>query len=108
MRASASQRAQRLDRCRALLQECSSPSQAAQLLARTFSISTRQAYRYLKEAQGVNRALPTITPKVSFTVKLPITQVRQLRRYATRTQLTMSEIVSRALSAVLDRGHGRG
>jgi len=107
-RASASQRTRRLNRSRALLQECSSLSQAVQRLAQACSISARQAYRYLKQAQGLSRPLPASPPKIAFTVKLPTTQVRQLRLYAARTRLTLSEIVSRALTAMLDRGRRRG
>lgn len=107
-RASASQRAQRLNRSRTLLQECSSLSQAVQRLARAFSISSRQAHRYLKQAQSLNRPLAVSPPKVAFTVKLPTAQVLQLRRYAAKTQLTLSEIVSRALTAVLDRERRHG
>ena len=107
-RASAFQRAQRLNRSRTLLQECSSLSQAVERLARACSISARQAYRYLKQAQGLSHPFPVSPPKIAFTVKLPTTQVHQLRLYAARTRLSLSEIVSRALTAMLDRGRRRG
>src|SRR6516225_7497397 len=99
LRASASQRTQRLNRSRTLLQECSSLSQAVQRLAQACSISARQAYRYLKQAQGLSHRLHR---------QVAPTQVRQLRLYAARTRLTLSEIVSRALTAMLDRGRRRG
>ncbi|HTT23749.1 MAG TPA: ribbon-helix-helix domain-containing protein [Candidatus Sulfotelmatobacter sp.] len=79
-----------------------------QRLAEACSISTRQAYRYLKQAQVLGHPLPVSPPKIAFTVKLPTTQVRQLRIYAERTRLTLSEIVSRALSAMLERARRRG
>ena len=107
-RASAAQRAERLNRSRTLLQSCSSLSQAVQRLARACSISSRQAYRYLKRAQRLSHPVPVSPPKVAFTVKLPTAQVRQLRLYAARTQLTLSEIVSRALAAMLDRERRHG
>lgn len=107
-RASAAQQAQRLNRSRDLLQHCSSLSQAVRRLAHACSISSRQAYRYLKQAQRLSHPVPVSPPKIAFTVKLPTTQVRQLRLYAARTRLTLSEIVSRALSAMLDRGRKRG
>ena len=108
MRAGAAQQAQRLNRSRRLLQRCSSLSQAVRRLAQASSISSRQAYRYLKQAQRLRHPVPVSPPKIAFTVKLPTTQVRQLRLYAARTRLTLSEIVSRALSAALDRGRRRG
>ena len=64
--------------------------------------------RYLKQAQGLSHPFPVSPPKIAFTVKLPTTQVHQLRLYAARTRLSLSEIVSRALSAMLDRGRRRG
>ena len=107
-RASSAQRAQRLNRSRILLQRCSSLSEAVGQLAKTCSISSRQAYRYLKQAQRLRQPVPVTAPKVAFTVKLPTPQVRELRRYAARNRLTLSEIVSRALTAMLDRGRRRG
>jgi hypothetical protein len=49
-----------------------------------------------------------VDTKVSFTVKLSRSLVDKLRNYATATGLTLSEIVSRAVLAVLQRGGGRG
>jgi len=107
-RADAAQRAQRLNRSRILLQRCSSLSQAVQRLAEACAISSRQAYRYVRQAQRLSHPVPVSPPKIAFTVKLPITQVRQLRRHAARTGLTLSEVVSRALTAMLDRERRHG
>ena len=107
-RASAAQRAQRLNHSRSLLLHCRSLADAVQELAKACSISPRQAYRYLKQAQGLKRPVPFTSPKIAFTVKLPFTQVHQLRLYAARTRLTLSDVVSRTLSAMLDRGRRRG
>ena len=107
-RASAAQRAQRLNRSRILLQRCSSLPQAVQRLAKACSLSSRQAYRYLKQAQRLKHPVPVNPSKIAFTGKLPSTQIRQLRVYAARTRLTLSDIVSRALTVMLDRGRRRG
>jgi hypothetical protein len=107
-RATAAQRAQRLNRSRVLLQCCSSFSQAVQRLAKDCSLSSRQAYRYVKQAQQLKRPVPVGSPKIAFTVKLPSSLVQQLRRYAVRTRLTLSDIVSHALTLTLDRGRRRG
>jgi hypothetical protein len=106
-RASSAQRAQRLNHSRILLQRCSSLSEAVRQLAKTCSISSRQAYRYLKQAQRLSQPVPVTPPKIAFTVKLPTPQVQELRLYAARTRLTLSEIVSGALNAML-RGRRRG
>ena len=52
--------------------------------------------------------VPVGDVKVFFTVKLSRRLVQRLRAYAASTGLTLSEIASRAFSAVLHRGGGRG
>lgn len=107
-RASAAQRAQRLNQSRIILQRGSPLSEAVRQLAKTCSISARQAYRYLKQAERLKHPIPINPPKIAFTVKLPSTQVRQLRMYAARNRLRLSDIVSGALTEMLDRGWRRG
>jgi predicted DNA-binding transcriptional regulator YafY len=82
--------------------------EAAEHLARDCSISRRQAYRYLQQAQHLKRPVPVGDVKVSFTIKLSRSLVDRLRDYAASTGLTLSEIATRAFSAVLHRGGGRG
>jgi predicted DNA-binding transcriptional regulator YafY len=107
-RATDAQKAERLNWARALLRGPVSLPQAAERLAQNCSISKRQAYRYLEQAQQLRRPLPVGDVKVSFTVKLSRRLVERLRTYASSTGSTLSEIVSRALLAVLHRGGGRG
>ena len=107
-RATDAQKAERLNRARILLRQHAQLPEAAEHLARGWSISKRQAYRYLEQAQQLKHSIPVEDAKVSFTVKLSRRLVERLRRYATSTGLTLSEIVSRALLAVLHRGGGRG
>src|SRR5260370_20652071 len=107
-RASHIQRAERLNLARTLLQRYPHWPEAAQQLARNCSISGRQAYRYLEQAQRLKHPVPVGDVKVSFTVKLSRRLVERLRAYAASTGLTLSEIASRAISAVLHRGGGRG
>ena len=107
-RASHIQRAGRLNLARTLLQQYRHWPEAAQHLARNCSISERQAYRYLEQAQRLKRPVPVGDIKVSFTVKLSRRLVERLRAYAASTGLTLSEIANRAFSAVLHHGGGRG
>jgi hypothetical protein len=107
-RATDAQKAERLNWARTLLHGPASLPEAAERLARGCSISKRQAYRYLEQAQQLKHLLPVGDVKVSFTVKLSRRLVGKLRTYATSTASTLSEIVSRALLAVLHRGGGRG
>lgn len=107
-RASDAQKAERLNRARLLLQQYEHVPEAVAELVRSCSISPRQAYRYLEQAQRLKRPVPIADTKVAFTVKLSRSLVQRLRMYAASTGLTLSEIVSRALTTVLSRGGGRG
>lgn len=107
-RASDAQKAERLNLARTLLREYPHLPEAAQQLAKNCSISKRQAYRYLDHAQRLKHPVPVGDVKVSFTIKLSRSLVDRLRIYAASTGLTLSEIASRAFSAVLHRGGGRG
>jgi predicted DNA-binding transcriptional regulator YafY len=107
-RATAAQRAQRLNLARMLLQRGWSLSQAVQRLAKACSLSSRQAYRYIEQARELTMPVPVDPPKVAFTIKLPSSLVLKLRRHAARKRLTLSDIVSHALTVALDQGRGRG
>lgn len=107
-RASDAQKAERLNLARALLQQHEHVPDTVEQLARAYSISQRQAYRYVERAQQLKAPVPVEDAKVAFTVKLSRSLVQRLRMYAASTGLTLSEIVSRALTTVLNRGGGRG
>ena len=77
-------------------------------LAQDFSISPRQAYRYLEQAQGLREPLPPSEVKLAFTVKLPHSLVQRVRTFAAAKGLSIGEVVSRVLLALLPRGRGRG
>jgi predicted DNA-binding transcriptional regulator YafY len=107
-RASDAQKAERLNRARALLRRGNQLSDAVKQLARECSISSRQAHRYLEEAQHLKEPVPISEAKLAFTVKLPHSLVRRVRIFAAANGLSISEVVSRALLALLPRGRGRG
>jgi len=107
-RASESQKAERLNRARDLLLRVDQLSDAVQQLARDCSISPRQAYRYLEQAQRLKQPVPPSEAKLAFTVKLPHSLIRCARTFAAKRGLSISEVVSRALLALLPRGRGRG
>jgi hypothetical protein len=107
-RASDAQKAERLNVARTLLRKHARLPEAAERLARGWSLSKRQAYRYLEQAQQLKHPIPVGDAKVSFTVKLSRRLVGRLRAYAASTGLTLSEIVSRALLAILYGRGGRG
>jgi hypothetical protein len=107
-RASETEKAERLNRARDLLLHVNQLSDAVEQLAQDCSISPRQAYRYLEQAQLLKEPLPPSEAKLAFTVKLPQSLVRRVRAFAAAKGLSISEVVSRALLALLPRGRGRG
>ena len=107
-RASHAETAQRLNLARNLLRQSDSFAQAVHKLAGSCAVSPRQAYRYLHQAERLKAPLPAPTAKIPFTVKLPENLVKRLRRYVKRSRSTLSEVVSEAMNAWLDRGRGRG
>jgi predicted DNA-binding transcriptional regulator YafY len=107
-RASDAQKAERLNRARTLLRDCDQLPDAVEQLAQDCSISPRQAYRYLQQAQRLKEPLTVSESKLAFTVKLPPSLIQRVRLYASVKNLSISEVVSRALLALLPRGRGRG
>lgn len=107
-RAGDTQKAERLNLARTLLREYEHLPEAVEQLASSCSISKRQAYRYLEQAQQLKAPVPIGEAKVAFTVKLPRSLVQRVRMYAASTGLALSEIVSRGVMAILNRGGGRG
>ena len=107
-RASEIQKAERLNRARDLLLRGDQLSDAVGQLVQDCSISPRQAYRYLEQAQRLKMPVTPGEVKLAFTVKLPHSLVRRVRTFAAAKRLSISEVVSRALLALLPRGRGRG
>ena len=106
--ASETQKAERLNRARDLLLRVDQLSDAVEQLAQECSISPRQAYRYIEQAQHLKQPVAPSEAKLAFTVKLPHSLVRRVRAFAAAKGLSISEVVSRALLALLPRGRGRG
>ena len=107
-RATGQEHAARLNLAFGWLRDGLSPVEAADRLAAATGISQRQAHRYLRQAQRLQAPVPAVEAKVVFTVKLPRSLVERLHRYAEGTGEKLSEIVSRALWAMLRRGRGHG
>ena len=83
-----------------------SPVDAAERLVAKAGISRRQAHRDVEQARQLEARVPAVETKIVFTVKLPQVLVERLHRYAASTGETLSEIVSRALWAMI-RARGR-
>jgi hypothetical protein len=82
--------------------------EAVTRLAQDCDISPRQAYRYVQQAQRLKHAVPVSEAKIAFTVKLSRSLIQRVRQYAATRELSISEVVSRALLSLLAGGRGRG
>jgi predicted HicB family RNase H-like nuclease len=71
-------------------------------------LSRRQAYRYLQEAQTAQGPLPVPETKKVFTVKLPVSLIRQVRQQARREGGAISQWVAEALRRSLNQRQGHG
>lgn len=107
-RASDAQKAERLNRARALLGQFEELPDAVERLARECSISPRQAYRYVQQARRLKEPVAVSESKLAFTVKLRHSLIQRVRLYASVKKMSISEVVTRALLAFLPRGGGRG
>jgi hypothetical protein len=100
-RATKADKARLLNVAYRLLDRQTSVADAARHLAETRALSRRQAYRYLQHAAALRAPVPAVAPTVAITLKLPVHIVRALRVQARRRGLTIGQIVTEALAAVL-------
>jgi hypothetical protein len=107
-RANEAEKAERLNHARGLLQRFDHLPDAVDSMVRDRSVSPRQAYRYLQQAGRLKQDVPVTDAKIAFTVKLSESLVERLRSYASARRLSLSDIVSRALEAILPRSKKRG
>ena len=107
-RSTKADKALRLNAAYRLLEGNTQLSEAAQSLSREFGLSRRQSYRYLDQAAELSHLVPIEEASIPVTLKLPPSTVQLLRSYASKSGLTLGEIVTRALRAFLGalRRHG--
>ncbi|MCF6147986.1 MAG: hypothetical protein E3K37_04930 [Candidatus Kuenenia sp.] len=84
-----------------------STEEVANNLMEQYGVSKRQAYRYIRGAQKNKQQLPVPERKKVFTVKLPISVIDQVRKYAKLNEESIGDVTTEALEAFLrTRGHG--
>ena len=108
-RATKTDKARLLNVAYRLLGRQTSVADAARHLAETRALSRRQAYRYLQQAAALQAPVPAVAPTVAITLKLPVHTVRTLRVQARRRGITIGQIVTEALTALVGsvrRGRG--
>jgi len=106
IRSTRAQKAERLRAARRLLAGELGMAEAAMALSRAFGLSRRQAYRYLEVARA--DAPVSIENSVTVTVKMPASLAHSLRDHANKLDVTVSEVVRRAVATLLatKRRHG--
>src|ERR1700741_2541691 len=107
-RSTDAQKAERLNAAHRLLARGQSVGEAAVALPRQFAMASRQAYRYIEEAQWTARPVPVIETATAVTFKLPPSLVDAVRARAAAEGTTISDMVSRALRAFLGEAGGNG
>ena len=100
-RARADQVAKRVNTAVELLAEDMTVIEATLTLARRHRLSERQARRYVERARDEG-TMDVAAPKIVFTVKLPATLARRVRRAARATGQSISGLVTQALAEFLD------
>lgn len=107
-RASAAQHSRRVNQALRFLQQALPPTEAARRLARAHAISARQAHRYIQVAQNTTAPVGIPEAKAVFTVKLPRSLIRRVRRTARQGGGEISAWVAEALQRALpaDSTHG--
>lgn len=101
-RARADQVAKRVNTAVELLAEDMTVMEATLALGRRHRLSERQARRYVERARDEG-AMDVARPKIVFTVKVPATLARRVRRAARATGQSISGLVTEALAEFLDR-----
>jgi hypothetical protein len=91
-----------------LLSQKTSPSEVLDLLITRYGISRRQAYRYFQQAQAAAGPVPVPEVKGVFTVKLPVSLIRQVRQQARREGGGISPWVEEALRRSLSHIQSHG
>ena len=106
-KSSESEQARRVNATVSLLQRKTSSEVLGWLIAH-YGLSRRQAYRYLQQAQSAGGPLPVPEAKAVFTVKLPVSLIRQVRQQARQEGGPISQWVAGALQRSLNvrQGHG--
>ena len=100
-RATKADKARLLNAAYRLLDRQTSVADAARHLADTRALSRRQAYRYLQQAAALRAPVPAVAPTVAITLKLRVDTVRALRVQARRRGLTIGQVVTEVLAALL-------
>lgn len=107
-RSTQAQKAKILNAAYRLLSRRLSTAESAEVLSRESAISLRQAYRYLEQAVSLEKPAVVARPSLPITFKIPDDVIRALRTYAAAHQLTLSEVLTRAITELVARASRHG
>ena len=107
-KSSEAEQARRVNVTISLTKQSTSPGEALRSLIARYGLSRRQAYRYLHLARQA--ACPVTVPeaKTVFTVKLPVSLIREVRRQARQQRRSISGWVEQTLRGSLDQRQRHG
>jgi hypothetical protein len=92
----------------ALSKSNKSTSQVILSLMKLYSISERQASRYLQKGKQLKECAPIPEEKVVFTVKLPVSLIDRIRRQSCKRRQNISDLIAEALLKFLEKGDRSG
>jgi hypothetical protein len=100
-RAQNSELARRINGTFTLLQKGKPQPQIVEWLMDKYGVSQIQAYRYIQLAREINEKMVVPESSVVFTVKLPPTLIRRIKKLSKSRKLSISKVVHTALEEFL-------
>lgn len=96
-----SELAKRINQAFTMLQKDKPQSQIVELLMQKYGVSQIQAYRYIHLAKEISEKMEIPESSVVFTVKLPPTLIRRIKKLSGSKGLSISKVVHTALEEFL-------
>jgi|SRR5882757_3851077 len=107
-RARNSELARRINQAYTLLLKEKPVAEIVDHLTERYGISSIQAYRYVQQARENNGKVAVPEASVVFTVKLPPSLIKRVKRFARSQGMSISKVVWSALEEFLSkRDHGK-
>jgi len=100
-RARNSELVKRINQAFTLLQKEKPQPQIVERLMQKYGVSQIQAYRYMQLAREINEKMAVPESSVVFTVKLPPTLIRRIKKLSGSKGLSISKVVHTALEEFL-------
>jgi len=96
-----SELAKRINQAFTMLQKENPQPQIVERLIQKYGVSQIQAYRYIQLAREINEKMAIPESSVVFTVKLPPTLIRRIKKLSGSKGLSISKVVHTALEEFL-------